>query len=302
MTVKPKRQRQIKSFNIRITRSDKVLFPSTGLTKGQVIAYYKDISKFFIRYSANHPVTLHRFPNGIETKDIYQKNIPEYFPDWIPTVEAAKKGGSVRMAMVNDVQTLSYLSNQATIVYHLWLSGIPDLHYPDRMILDLDPPDQNFEIVKAVAQKIRKVYDELGLPYYLMTTGSKGLHITTPLKRRQTFEEVKDFAKKVVGHIARQCPETTLEIRKENRKGRIFLDYLRNAYAQTAVAPYSLRAFGKAPVAAPIYAEELMKPGFHSQWFDINNIRQRLDQGDPWEDFHQKAISIRKPAEAFDTL
>jgi len=302
MAVKPKKRPKAKNINIRISRSDKVLFPAIGLTKGQMIAYYQDVSGFFIRYSANHPVTLHRFPNGIEGKDIYQKNVPKYFPGWIPTVNAAKKSGFVRMAMINDVQTLTYLSNQAAIAYHLWLSGLADLHRPDRMIIDLDPPDQNFETVRAVAKKIRKIYDKLGLPCYLMTTGSKGLHIATPLKRQETFEEAKDFAKKIVEYIAGQCPETTLEIRKDNRKGRVFLDYLRNAYAQTAVAPYSLRALETAPVATPILYEELEKPGFHSQWFHISNIRQRLEKGDPWEDFHLNAVSLKNLAEALDNF
>jgi bifunctional non-homologous end joining protein LigD len=286
------------------TNTDKVLFPESGITKGEVLRYYQDISDLMIKYSSNHPVTLHRFPNGIGGKEFMQKNVSQHFPDWIPTVTVEKKGGHVEMAMLNDANTLLYLTNQGSIVYHTWLSSRGNLYSPDRMIIDLDPSeDGHFKIVADAARMIRRIYDELGLPCFLMTTGSKGLHVVTPLEGKEKFDEVKAFARSLCSHIARLCPkETTVEVRKEKRKGRVFLDYLRNAYAQTGVAPYSVRAIEKAPVATPLFCEELEDKKLYSQSFNISNLFRRLDrQGDPWEGFGKKAFSVTKLYDKLET-
>lgn len=289
------RRRSVKR-RVSVSRENKILFPESGITKGDLIGYYQEISDVFVRHARNRPVSLHRFPSGIDGKDIFQKNIPGYFPGWIPVVETPKKNGSLKMTMINNRDTLVYLANQAAIVYHTWLSQGDNLHHPDRMIIDLDPEAGDFELAKKAALKLMDIYDALQLPCFLMLTGSKGLHIATPLAKKESFDEVKEFARELCQYMAAKCPqETTIEIRKEKRKGRVFLDYLRNAYAQTAVAPYSVRANEYAPVAAPIFCEELEQRDIGPRIFTIRNLRQRLDKkGDPWENFNKRGIILSK--------
>lgn len=288
-------KKQTIETKVTISHSEKVWFPKSGITKGDIISYYREVSEFFIKYSCDHPVTLQRFPDGISSNSFFQKNLSNYFPDWIASTKVEKKNGEVEMAMINDVETLIYLTNQGTIVYHLGLSESSNSHNPDRMIIDLDPENENdFEKVRKAAKKIRSIYEKLDLPCFLMVTGSKGIHMVTPLLGKESFDEVKEFAKKLCDHLAQQCPEeTTTEIRKENRRGRVFLDYLRNAYAQTGVAPYSVRAFENAPVAIPLFCEELDDKKIHAQYFTIKNVARRLEKmGDPWENFYSSKKSI----------
>jgi bifunctional non-homologous end joining protein LigD len=291
--------------DVAITNEDKIMFPVSGITKGDLIKYYKEVSELMIKYSSSHPVTLHRFPNGISNKEFIQKNVSAHFPDWIPTVKVEKKGGFVEMAMINNEETLIYLTNQGSIVYHTWLSNQHKLHFPDRMIIDLDPAeDGHFKKVAKAARMIRKIYDDLELPCFLMTTGSKGLHIVTPLSEKAGYDEVKGFARALCQHVATLCPnDTTIEIRKDKRKGRVFLDYLRNAYAQTGVAPYSVRAIENAPVAVPLFCEELDNEKLHSQFYTIHNLAKRLDKkGDPWEGFDRLGFSISRLYKKLETL
>jgi bifunctional non-homologous end joining protein LigD len=293
-----------KERNVDITNRDKILFPNSGINKGQLIDYYRAIAPMMIKYSFDHPITLHRFPNGIDDKNFMQKNVSAHFPSWIPRVKVDKQGGQVEMAMINDSDTLTYLSNQGTIVFHSWLSKSKALHFPTRLVIDLDPSDNNFKMVVKAAKTIRKIYDELELPCYLMTTGSKGLHIITPLSGKESFVEVKNFAKTLCSYIAGLCPnETTVEVRKDKRLGRVFLDYLRNSYAQTAVAPYSVRAIDGAPVATPLFCEELDHKNMHSQYFNVNSLLKRIESvGDPWDGFNEQGFSVKKLFRKMETI
>ncbi len=286
---------KIGGYEVAITHPEKILFPESGISKQELIDYYLKVSHYFLRYSKDRPVSMQRFPNGIGKPGFFQKKAGEYFPEWIPTLDVPKEGGSVRMVLINNKATLAYLSNQDVITHHLWLSRADRLHNPDHFIFDLDPPKGNFELVREAALYLREFLISLGLVPFVKTTGSKGLHVVIPVKREYEFDQTRQLARRIGEEMARQFPEKyTVEIRKEERKGRLFMDYLRNGYAQTAVAPYSVRAKEGAPVAMPISWEEVKDPGLYSQKYTIRNALEKLEkEADPWKDFFDSAASLR---------
>lgn len=267
--------------------SDKIYFPVSGITKGDLIRYYEEIADYMLPYLQDRPLTMHRFPNGITKEGFYQKNASDYFPDWIKTEKIKKEDGWVKHVICNSKDTLCYLAAQGTITFHVTLSKIDKLNYPDKLILDLDPSGQNFDSVVNGAQILRRLLEEeLKLSTYAMLTGSNGLHLLVPLVRVENFDEVRGFAKRVAAYLAKLYPDDfTIEMRKDQRRGRLFLDYLRNSYAQTAVCPFSVRAFEGAPVAVPIAWDELAEMS-NSRAFNIHTIFDRLkEKSNPWKNF-----------------
>ncbi|MDX1640243.1 MAG: non-homologous end-joining DNA ligase [Balneolaceae bacterium] len=297
---------KIGSHDVEIKNRDKVFFPEEKITKGNLIDYYEKIADSFIPFLKDRPLSLNRFPDGITEEGFYQKQVSDYFPDWIDTVEIEKKeGGTNSQVVCNSKATLIYLVNQGTVSFHPWLCKTDNLHKPDKLVFDLDPPQGNFEIVVKGAKALRSLLEkELGLNAFLMTTGSKGLHVVCPIKPEKDFEDVRSFAKDVADYLADNNPDTfTTKTRKDQRKGRLFIDYLRNAYAQTSIPPYSVRAREGAPVATPLGWNELNKEGLHSQSYTIKNIFKRLSQKDePWSQFNNKATKLKKSTEKLNGL
>ena len=206
--------------------------------------------------------------------------------------------------LANDAATLVYLANQTVVTFHVWLSTADKLNYPDRIIFDLDPPSKKqFPAVLTAAKKIKKMLEALDLTPFVMTTGSKGLHITVPIKRELMFDDVRAFARQCASLMVEQHPDMmTLELRKDKRKGKIFVDYLRNAWAQTGVAPYSVRAKEGAPVATPLLWKELTS-SLDPQKYHIKNIFRRVARmGDPWEDIAKHTGSVKAARKKLQTL
>lgn len=273
-------------YSFEPTNREKILFPTSGLTKGDLIDYYIRVSNFMVPHLKNRPLAMHRFPDGIEGKNFFQKNVPDYFPEWIKTIEIEREeGDSIQMVLANNAATLAYLSNQAVITPHIFLSRAEKLHHPDKMIFDLDPPAGRFDLVVKAAKALRHHLEQSHqLRSFIMTTGSKGLHVVVPLNTDYDFDAVRDFARRLCDALADQYPDDfTTEIRKDKRGQRLFLDYLRNSYGQHSVAPYAVRALPGAPVATPLHWEELDRLTNASQTFTVANISQRLqDSGDAW--------------------
>lgn len=291
---------KIGGHEIDITNRDKVFFPDAGLTKGDVIDYYADVADVMVPHMKRYGVSMQRFPDGLQGAGFYNKDAPDYFPDWIKTVNFPKReGGSFNAPIVDSKAALVYLADQAVLTPHLYLSRADDLEHPDRMIYDLDPPEgtEDFSSVREAAADIRDVMDELALMAWVQTTGSKGYHVIIPLDRSAGFDEVRRFAHDVALVLVRRHEDKyTLEQRKNKRTGRIFLDVLRNSYGATSVAPYSIRARPGAPVATPIDWSEL-EDGADPQDWTIESIPDRLAQkDDPWAGMmrHARAISSRR--------
>ncbi len=279
---------------IQITRPEKVLFPEDGIDKRQLAEYYERIASTMLPHLRGRPVTMERYPDGIEGKRFIQKKAARYFPNWIKTASMEKEGGTVRHVVCDDAATLVYLANQAAITPHVWLSRIDQPHHPDQMIFDLDPPDGDFRAVCRAALQLRELLEREGLQVFLKTTGSRGLHVLVPLDRRADFDHVRSFARRIAGKLVETDPQhLTTDVRKSKRGGRIFVDTARNAYAQTAAPPYAVRARPGAPVAAPIEWNELENPRLRPDEYTIRNIFERLRRrGDAWESVGRHARGL----------
>jgi bifunctional non-homologous end joining protein LigD len=293
----------IGQHTVELTHTDRVLFPDDGITKGDLIAYYRAVAETLLPHLRDRPLTLHRFPGGLARGGFIQQAISDYYPDWIPRFTVEKEGGRLTHVVCNNIETLVYLANQACITLHTWLSRTDALHQPDKMILDLDPDNNDFEVVRFAARTLHGLMEEVGLPSFLMTTGSRGLHVTVPLDRSADFSMVREFAQDLAAELVRRAPERlTTEQRKESRQGRLFVDTFRNAYGQTAVAPYAVRARPGAPVATPLDWRELDDPELSASRYTLRNLPHRLaQQADPWQHIADHAVSLdiaRKRLEA----
>ncbi len=263
---------------VEITHPDKIIFPKKKITKGDMAEYYEKIADQMLPYLKDRPLTLHRFPNGVAEAGFYQKNASDYFPDYIKTVEIDTEEGTNTQVICNDKRTLLYLVNQGTIEFHIWLSRKDKIREPDKVIFDLDPPENAFDKVKEAAKVVRNYLKKQKKDPHLMTTGQSGLHLYYSVRRGKDFDEIKKEARKVAEEVTKLRPDLlTTKIRKDQREGKIFVDYLRNAYAQTAVCPFSLRANEEAGVATPLEWEELSKLESAS-YYTIENIFNRLGQ------------------------
>ena len=279
---------------VAITHPEKVLFPNDGITKRELVAFYQRIAATMLPHLRGRPIVMERYPDGINGQKIFQKNTPSYFPDWISVVSLPKKDGIVRHVVCDNASTLVYLANQAVITPHTWLSRIDKPTHPDQMIFDLDPSHGDFRAVCNTAKLLREQLLEEGLASFVKTTGSRGLHVLVPMNRRADFEAVRAFARTIAEALVQRDPEhRTTEVRKDKRRGRIFVDTVRNAYAQTAAPAYAVRPRNRAPVAAPLEWKELDSRQLKPDLYNIRNIFDRLDKiGDPWKDLKQHAQSL----------
>jgi bifunctional non-homologous end joining protein LigD len=291
-------------YDVQITRPAKVLFPEDGITKRDLIEYYVRIAPWMLPHLRDRPLALERYPDGIDKPSFFQKAVASYYPDWIERVTVKKVGGKITHVVCNNAATLVYLANQACITPHIWLSRADKLHYPDQMVFDLDPSREDFDAVKATARSIAKLLDKLELPAYLKTTGSRGLHIAVPLNREEDFDSVRAFVRRLAEIAVDEDREhRTLEQRKDQRRGRVFVDTNRNAYAQHMAAAYAVRARPGAPVSAPLDWNELDRKDLRPDSVTVRNVFGRLEKvGDLWKDFARRATSLKKARQKLEKL
>lgn len=294
---------QVGRRSIELSNLDKVLYPADGLTKRDVIDYYEAIGEHMLPHVKARPMTLERYPDGISHGRVFTKSIPKYFPEWIDREKIRKAGGEVTHVVCNEKATLVYLANQACLTQHVGLSRTDTIDMPDQMIFDFDPSVDDFGLVRAAALRARELLSELGFHAFVKTTGSRGLHVVVPLSARDRFEDVRAFAHEIAAFMAAEDPRhLTIESRKVNRGDRLFVDFMRNAYAQTAVAPYSLRARDHAPVAMPIEWSEVDDPKLTARRYTIRDAPDVAGRRDPWKGWRRFARSIARPRERFQKL
>jgi bifunctional non-homologous end joining protein LigD len=288
---------------LEVSHPDRLLFPDDGITKGDLVDYHVRMAAWMLPHLRGRPLMLHRFPEGIGRPGFMQKDA-RGLPDWVHRVEVPKRGGTVVHPVADDAATLVALANQSCITLHPWLSRVGHLETPDQLIFDLDPSVEDLRQVCDAARALRGLLDEIGLAAYLKTTGSRGLHVVLPLDGRAAAEEVRGFAHGVASVLVGRMPEAlTLEWRKERREGRLFVDILRSGYAQTAVAPWSVRPLAGAPVAAPLRWEELDDPAFAIRRHTLRTVPGRVEEeGDPWADMSRHARSLEEPQRRLDAL
>ena len=288
---------------IEISNREKVLFPADGITKGDLVEYYRKVAGWMIPHLEGRPLVMERFPDGIDRPGFFQKAASGYFPGWIERAELAKRGGTVTHVVCNDAATLVYLANQAMVTPHTWLSRVGRPTHPDQLIFDLDPGD-DATVVPRAAAAVRGILDELGLTGFAKTSGSRGIHVHVPIDGAVPFEEAAAFALDVARVLEHRHPEElSTAFRKAERHGRLFVDTLRNAYAQHAVAPYGVRAKPGAPVAVPLDWDEATSPRFDPQRVTVGNAFRRLSQKqDPWEGMMETARALTGPRTRLDEL
>ena len=290
---------------VEITHPEKLLFPRDGITKADLADYYERVAEWMLPHVRNRPVSMQRFPGGVEEQGFFHKDIPDYFPRWIRRVEVPKARGTVTHVVVSDAASLVYLVGQNTITPHVWLSRADRVWQPDRMVIDLDPaPGADFASVRRAARRTGELLRELGFTPFAQVTGSKGIHVWTPLRRRARHDEVRAFAGEIGRVLAARHPdELTTEFRKAKRDGRILVDTARNTYAQTAVPPYAVRPRPGAPVATPIEWEELSDSKLRPDRWTLKNVLRRLRaKGDPWTDIASYARGISRARRLVQSL
>ncbi|MGY5059702.1 non-homologous end-joining DNA ligase [Streptomyces sp. 900105755] len=291
-------------------RPDKVLFPGDGggdgaakeYTKADLVDYYKSVAPYLLPHLRGRPLMLERYPDGLDGPRFMQKNAPDHYPDWIERAEVAKEDGTVTHVVCGDTATLVYLADQACLTLHRWLSRTTAPGRPDRLVLDLDPPGTDFAPVREAARWAGDLLDRLGLPAAPMTTGSRGLHLVVPLNGRHEFDEVHAFARDLAALLAAEHPDRlTTAVRKADRGDRLFLDMGRNAYAQTAVAPYTVRARPGAPVAVPITWDQLADPAVDARRWTVADA---VDQArtTPWAGIPARGRALGPARRRLDAL
>jgi bifunctional non-homologous end joining protein LigD len=284
--------------DVEVTHPDRVMFPEAGITKGELVDYYGEVADAMLPHLRGRALNAQRFPRGVGEHGFLQQDFADSLPDWIGRVQVAKEGGTLVHPVADSRQALRWLANQNCVTLHIWQSRNTRLHNPDRLVFDLDPSDGDFGVVRAAARAVAGLLDDLGLARYVQTTGSRGLHVVVPLRADADFDTVRQFARDVAEVVVADDPaHRTVEARKDKRGRRVYLDIMRNAYAQTAVAPYSVRARDGAPVATPLEWDELDARGLRADRFTIRDIPKRLAaQPDPWAAMYRHARSLTGPA------
>jgi bifunctional non-homologous end joining protein LigD len=296
---------QVGGRTVQVSSVAKPFFPDAGLVKGDLLAYYRDVAEVMLPYLRGRPLNLQRFPNGVNGKGFWQQGASEHFPDWIRTVtvERRGRGGTVDHVVCDDAAAIVYLANLSTVTFHAWTSTVEHLARPDLVIIDLDPdPDQGLEVVRAAARSVKAACEEVGLASFIQTSGSRGYHVVMPLQPGPDVEVVRDFAAELALLVAARDPDRlSVEWRKAKRDGRLLLDTARNGYAQTLVAPYSVRPKPEAPVATPIEWSELGR--VEPRTYTVANLRRRLARKtDPWAGMADHAAAFDPVRSRLDEL
>lgn len=267
---------------VPFSNRDKVFWPESGYTKGDLIDYYERISPWMLPYLADRPVVLTRYPDGIEGKSFYQKDAPDFVPDWIrrEVMWSEHAEREVRYFVIDDLETLLYIINMGTIPLHIWSSRAASLERPDYSIVDLDPKEAPFKDVVTIAKAVHALCEQIGLPNFVKTSGSTGLHILIPLGRQLTYEQSRSLAELIALLISRELPDiATVTRNPAKRGGKVYVDFGQNGHGATIAAPFSVRPRPGAPVSMPLRWHEV-KNATTNDKYTISNAVRRLSRLD----------------------
>lgn len=256
----------------------KIYWPKDGYTKGSLLGYYRMVAPALLPYLRDRPLVLTRYPDGIEGKSFFQKDAPDFVPEWVRTVRQWSEDPhrEIDYIVCDDVESLLYVVNLGSIPLHMWGSRVASLEKPDWCILDLDPKEAPFTDVVKVAHAIHARCSAVKLPHYIKTTGSSGLHVMIPLGQQLTYDQCRSFGELLARLIVAELPEISTIMRQvEKRSGKVYVDYLQNGRGKTIVAPYSVRPLPGAPVSAPLEWSEVT-PKLDPREFTIANMEGRL--------------------------
>ncbi len=266
------------SGRVKITRPEKLFWPEDGFTKGDLVAYYEAIAPLMLPYLEDRPLVLVRYPDGIAGKSFFQKDTPDFVPDWVRTVRirSTTPPRDIDYVVADDVETLRYLANLGTIPIHLWASRAGSLERPDWAVLDLDPKGAPFTHVVRMAQTLRAILDEVGVPSYVKTSGKTGLHVLVALGARYSYDEARGFAEIIATMAVGREPKIATVARPlRERGGKVYVDFGQNGPGQTIVAPFSVRPLPGAPVACPLTWDEVT-PKLGPDRFTMKTVPRRF--------------------------
>jgi len=274
---------------IELTNLSRVMYPGEDVMTGDVLHYYYRIADTIMPHIRGRMLSIRRFPDGVRRPERYETGVPGRVPEWVRTcgVDGREAMEETSQVIVDEPATLVYMAQQACITPYAWLSRASDPSRPDQIVFDLDPagPEKReLEDACRAARLLREVLASAGLTAFVMTTGSRGLHVRAPIRPRYGFDETAAFAAEVAERVASLDPRrlTVRELGHE-REGKVLIDHRRNAYGQAVVAPYALRALPGAPVATPLHWDELGAPGRGPRDHTISSVFTRLaSEGDPW--------------------
>lgn len=288
---------KIGTKQVALTNLNKVYWPKEKIIKGQLIAYYDEMADWILPYIKNKPISLHRFPNGINGSSFFQKDFNQNGPDWLKTVPVHSESNQkeINYIICNDKATLLYIANLGSIEINPWLSDYKKPEHPEFAVLDLDPNGADFTEVVAVAQTTHELLDSIDVSSFIKTSGSTGLHIYINVNRKYDYDKVRDFIELIAQMVHEQHPDTTSLVRDpKKRKGLIYMDFLQNRRGQTIAAPYSVRPKPFASVSTPLHWDEVnddLKISDHT----IKNVIKRIeDVEDPWKEIFQSTVDIKK--------
>ncbi len=258
------------------TNTDKVFWPEEGYTKGDLIDYYTAVAGYLLPYLVDRPLVLDRYPDGINGKSFFQKNAPEFVPDWIRTRRVGDEGTGNSFFIVDDVESLRYVANLASIPLHIWASRLSKIGSPDWCVLDLDPKDAPFVSVVTVAREVKRVCDAMGLPSYPKTSGKTGLHVLVPMGHGFDYDQQKLLGELIARVVESSNGDIATTVRDPSRRdGKVYIDYLQNGRGKLIVSPYSVRPVPGATVSAPLRWSEVTKKLDVSR-FTIRTMPRRL--------------------------
>ena len=281
---------------VHFTNLDKPFWPEDGYVKGDLVEYYRAIGPWILPYLADRPVVLTRFPDGIHGKSFFQKNAPEFAPSWIRRVRLYSEGSErdLDYFVADDLESLMYVANSASIPLHIWQSRVSDIARPDFCVLDLDPKDAPFTDVVKIARFLRELCDEIELPSFVKTSGSTGLHVLVPLGRQVTYEQSRNIGNLLALMAVRELEGiATVARRPSQREGKVYVDFLQNGHGRLIVAPFCVRPRPGAPVSAPLDWTEV-DAGLSIADYTIRTVPARMAQ---MQDSMREVLALRPDLE-----
>jgi bifunctional non-homologous end joining protein LigD len=277
----------------KLTNLDKIYWPKDKITKGDLIQYYDEVSPWILPHLKDRPVSLKRFPNGIEGESFFQKNVEDH-PDWVKTAAIEHEQKKVHYLLIQDKETLLFAANLGCIELHPFFSRTSKLKCPDFVVFDLDPKGASFAKVIEVAQTLHHVLEEMEIPSYCKTSGATGLHIAIPLGAKYSYEQAKKFAELVAAVVHQRIPKiSTMERSISKREGKVYIDCHQNNFSQTLAAPYSVRARSGAPVSTPLKWNEVKKGLDPTDYTIKTTLRRVKKMGDLYAPVLRKGINLQ---------
>ena len=297
--------RIIQSHELRFTNLSKIYWPAEKYTKRDMINYYYQVAPYMVPYMKNRPQTLNRYPHGIKGESFYQKDVTGKVPEWLETFPyfSNREEKEKRFLVCTDEVSLLYIASLGCIEMNPWSSRVQSPDCPDWCIIDLDPDKNTFNQVIEAARVTKEILDALNIPSYCKTSGSTGLHIYIPLAAKYSYEDSKEFGRRIVKIVHNEIPSfTSIERKTADRNGNMYLDFLQNRPQATVAAPYSLRPKPGATVSAPLHWDEV-KQGLQLKDFTIANMPARLKtEGDLFKGVLGKGIQIDKAVKKIESM